>query len=174
MSDVSQGPGWWIAADGKWYPPERHPDYRPQGPPAQSAPPPQIPQGPPVNLPPPVVGPQPPFQPPFAPGASEALEAKDFFRSLYDFSFSSFITLRVIRILYVLITIVYSLAALVAFVVAIARHTAVEIVFAIVVVPIAYIVYMIVARITLEVLMLVFNIGKDVRAIREQGALATR
>lgn len=31
MSDVSQGPGWWIASDGKWYPPHLHPDY-----PAQS------------------------------------------------------------------------------------------------------------------------------------------
>jgi hypothetical protein len=27
MSDVSQGPGWWQASDGKWYPPETHPDY---------------------------------------------------------------------------------------------------------------------------------------------------
>lgn len=27
MSDVSQGPGWWEASDGKWYPPEQHPDY---------------------------------------------------------------------------------------------------------------------------------------------------
>ena len=26
MSDMSQGPGWWIASDGKWYPPELHPD----------------------------------------------------------------------------------------------------------------------------------------------------
>jgi len=26
VSDVSQGPGWWIASDGKWYPPESHPD----------------------------------------------------------------------------------------------------------------------------------------------------
>ena len=25
MSDVSQGSGWWIAVDGKWYPPEQHP-----------------------------------------------------------------------------------------------------------------------------------------------------
>lgn len=25
MSDVSQGPGWWIASDGRWYPPELHP-----------------------------------------------------------------------------------------------------------------------------------------------------
>ena len=26
MSDTSQGPGWWEASDGKWYPPESHPD----------------------------------------------------------------------------------------------------------------------------------------------------
>ncbi len=25
MSDMSQGPGWWIASDDKWYPPESHP-----------------------------------------------------------------------------------------------------------------------------------------------------
>ena len=33
MSDVSQGPGWWQATDGKWYPPA------PQQPPAPPAPP---------------------------------------------------------------------------------------------------------------------------------------
>ena len=25
MSDMQQGPGWWQASDGKWYPPETHP-----------------------------------------------------------------------------------------------------------------------------------------------------
>jgi len=25
VSDVSQGPGWWLASDGKWYPPEQEP-----------------------------------------------------------------------------------------------------------------------------------------------------
>lgn len=29
MSDVSQGPGWWQASDGKWYPPESAPGYQP-------------------------------------------------------------------------------------------------------------------------------------------------
>jgi hypothetical protein len=32
MSDASQGPGWWLASDGKWYPPELWtgpPDARP-------------------------------------------------------------------------------------------------------------------------------------------------
>lgn len=39
MSDVSQGPGWWRASDGKWYPPETHPDYQPPAaPPAPPAP----------------------------------------------------------------------------------------------------------------------------------------
>ena len=27
MSDTSQGPGWWQASDGKWYPPEQAPGY---------------------------------------------------------------------------------------------------------------------------------------------------
>jgi hypothetical protein len=29
MSDVSQGPGWWQAADGKWYPPAPQPQQPP-------------------------------------------------------------------------------------------------------------------------------------------------
>jgi hypothetical protein len=28
MSDASQGPGWWLANDGKWYPPEENPIYQ--------------------------------------------------------------------------------------------------------------------------------------------------
>lgn len=34
MSEASQGPGWWLASDGKWYPPESQP-----APPAPPAPP---------------------------------------------------------------------------------------------------------------------------------------
>jgi hypothetical protein len=29
MSDFSQGPGWWQASDGRWYPPEQAPGYQP-------------------------------------------------------------------------------------------------------------------------------------------------
>jgi hypothetical protein len=28
MSDVSQGEGWWVASDGRWYPPQDHPNDR--------------------------------------------------------------------------------------------------------------------------------------------------
>jgi len=35
MSDSSQGEGWWVASNGKWYAPEQHPDYAtPAAPPA--------------------------------------------------------------------------------------------------------------------------------------------
>jgi hypothetical protein len=32
MSDTAQGPGWWIASDEKWYPPELQPSARPAHP----------------------------------------------------------------------------------------------------------------------------------------------
>jgi hypothetical protein len=37
MSDVSQGPGWWMASDGRWYAPETHPSVRPVAAPPGSA-----------------------------------------------------------------------------------------------------------------------------------------
>jgi hypothetical protein len=47
MSDSSQGPGWWQASDGRWYPPQSHPTQ-------QAAPP---PAAPPQAVPPAYVGP---------------------------------------------------------------------------------------------------------------------
>lgn len=40
MSDISQGEGWWLASDGKWYAPEQHHDYLPPPPVAAVQPPP--------------------------------------------------------------------------------------------------------------------------------------
>jgi uncharacterized RDD family membrane protein YckC len=40
MSDTSQGVGWWIASDGKWYPPELHPSALAAPPPSPGGPPP--------------------------------------------------------------------------------------------------------------------------------------
>jgi Domain of unknown function (DUF4190) len=33
MSDTSQGPGWWQASDGRWYPPQHHPGFQVPAPP---------------------------------------------------------------------------------------------------------------------------------------------
>jgi Domain of unknown function (DUF4282) len=100
----------------------------------------------------------------------DSFEAKGFVRSLYDFKFTSFITLRVIRALYVLITIIYSLGAVVFFIALLVGHTPGGIVIAIIGVPIFYLIYLTLARISLEIVMVVFNIGKDVRAINERGS----
>jgi hypothetical protein len=43
MTDVSPGPGWWIASDGKWYAPELHPSVR------DDCPPPADPSAPPLH-----------------------------------------------------------------------------------------------------------------------------
>jgi|SRR5580658_430950 hypothetical protein len=159
MSDMSQGPGWWQASDGKWYPPEQHPGYR-----TRQA---EAPAGPYQG--PHVMNPQEAPEERLEAHARHALEDKGFIRSLYDFSFSSLVTMRVIRVLYALITIIYSLAAVITFAVLLVRHTPVDIVLAIIVVPLAYLIYLTIARITLEVLMVIFNIGKDVRTLRERG-----
>ena len=38
MSDTSQGPGWWLASDGKWYPPEQWTGPPDTSPPCTGAP----------------------------------------------------------------------------------------------------------------------------------------
>lgn len=64
MSDQSQGTDWWQASDGKWYPPETHPDYV-----APAPPPPPAPPAPPAPTAPPVVQrPLSPQAPPAVPG----------------------------------------------------------------------------------------------------------
>jgi hypothetical protein len=43
VSDTWQGEGWWIASDGKWYPPESHPDSPAPAAPVPVAPAPTVP-----------------------------------------------------------------------------------------------------------------------------------
>ena len=69
MSDTAQGPGWWQASDGKWYPPEQAPGY--------AAPPPPPGAGAPAFGPPPGYGTPPPmaYAPAPASGMSGCLKA---------------------------------------------------------------------------------------------------
>jgi len=62
MSDVGQGEGWWVASDGKWYPPELHPSYAPPPPPPlPSYTPPPLPRPPPAPSPNALATPGPPL-----------------------------------------------------------------------------------------------------------------
>jgi len=99
---------------------------------------------------------------------SDMTSPKGFLASLFDYSFSSFITTRIIKILYVLITIVYSLVAL-AFLAIGISHGPGPAVAAIIFVPIAWLLYMIFARVALEVLIVVFRIGEDIHLVAHPG-----
>ena len=77
MSDTGQGEGWWQASDGKWYPPEQHPDYQAGATQSMGAaqPPPTtaMPPVPPAAPPPGPGGPGGPGgPPPGAPGAGSS------------------------------------------------------------------------------------------------------
>jgi uncharacterized membrane protein len=100
---------------------------------------------------------------------SPSLDAKGFFQSLFDFSFSSLITTRIIRIVYIVITVVYSLVAVVFLIAGLASGTGSGIAFAIIFVPIGYLLYLVFTRIWLELIIIVFRIGEDIRAIRTSG-----
>jgi hypothetical protein len=97
------------------------------------------------------------------------VDAKGFFRSLFDVGFTSLITTKIIRFVYTLLLIVYSFVALFFFIVGLASGKPGGIFFALVGVPIAYLIYLVFARIWMEFLIVVFRIGDDVHAIRVQG-----
>ncbi|MHB1773383.1 MAG: DUF4282 domain-containing protein [Acidimicrobiales bacterium] len=94
-----------------------------------------------------------------------------FLKSLYDFSFSIFVTSKIIRVLYIIITIVYSLVALLFFI-DFARSGTLGLVAAIVLVPLGYLLSLTLARIMLELVMVVFRIGEDLRVIRDGGTFS--
>jgi hypothetical protein len=98
-----------------------------------------------------------------------ALDTKGFFRSLFDFGFTSLITTRIIRVLYALIVIVYSLGAVILFITGLASGKAGGILFAIIFVPLGYLIYLVLTRVWMEFLIILFRIGDDIHAIRVGG-----
>ncbi|MGI9022195.1 MAG: DUF4282 domain-containing protein [Acidimicrobiales bacterium] len=100
---------------------------------------------------------------------ASAAEAKGLFKSLYDFNFSSLITTKVIRFVYALVVVVYSLVAIGLFILGLASGEASGVFGSLIVVPIAYLLYLVFTRIWMEFLIVVFRIGEDIRAIRVGG-----
>jgi hypothetical protein len=98
------------------------------------------------------------------------LDAKGFLRSLYDFSFTSLITTKIIRFVYALLVIVYSVFAVIFFIAGLASGKPAGVFLAIIGVPIGYLIYVIILRIWMEILIVVFRIGDDVHAIRVGGS----
>jgi Domain of unknown function (DUF4282)/Protein of unknown function (DUF2510) len=104
--------------------------------------------------------------------AAPSYTAKGFFSSLFDTSFSSLIATRVIKVAYVIAIVIVSLEAVGGLVAAFATKEAGAVVAAIIFLPIVWLVSLIWIRILLELVIIIFRIGEDVRRISLSSVLA--
>jgi hypothetical protein len=165
MSDQAQGPGWWQASDGKWYPPEQRP-ARPE-PETRAATGPGPDQGGPGMQ---QAGAQGPWPQP-GPGYQRPAGEKGFFASLYDPSFDTFVTPRLLRVFYMIVLVVLTVGAVLVLISGLASGEAGGILAALIIVPIGYFLYLIFARIYFELVAALFRIADDLRAIRRDRGL---
>jgi len=147
----------------------------PSSPPPHSAPPPPpppgygspqqgyAPAGPPG--PPQGAGGYAPAPPP--PPVSAGVGAKGFLGSLFDFSFTTFVTPKMIRVLYILITVVLGLGY-VAFVVGAFLQGVGRGLLVLVAGAVVALFYLVFARVALEFYMAVFRMSDDMQALRRQ------
>jgi hypothetical protein len=101
--------------------------------------------------------------------ASRPTESKGFLASLFDFSFTSFITTKIIKVIYVLVTILIFLGALAYTITAFAISKLVGIAVLIIGDPLFIIIGMALWRISLEFIVVFFRMADDVKALRDRG-----
>ena len=100
--------------------------------------------------------------------AAKSADAKGFLSALFDFSFTSFVTTRIIKVLYILILVLVLLSAL-AFTIAAFRGSATRgLVTLIILDPLFILIVMAFWRLVLESFVVRFRIAEDVRAMRER------
>ncbi len=100
---------------------------------------------------------------------ARAADSKGFFGALFDFSFTSLVTTRIIKVLYVLILVLAVLSALVYTVIAFRVSAVFGFLTLVIGDPLFIIIVMAFWRLVLEAFVVVFRIAEDVRALRERG-----
>ncbi len=92
---------------------------------------------------------------------------KGFFGSLFDFSFTDFITTSIIKVLYILAVIGSAIAAIIVLISGLGGGGA-EALLAIILAPVMFILYVILARIWMEVILVLFRIAENTGKLVEQ------
>lgn len=152
MTEQGPGQGWPGEAAGRGRakppPPEATAQYaQPQpGPPPGQAPPPQPP-----------------------PPAEVRTATQGFINSLFDFSFTSFVTPKVIRVLYALIMIGVGLGVIFFVIVAFRANAALGAISLLILGPVYFLVTMAFYRLVLEFFMVTFRIYEELHLIRRRG-----
>ena len=102
-------------------------------------------------------------------GPQQVAGSKGFFGALFDFSFTSFVTTKIIKVLYVLILVLAVVSALVYTIVAFRVSPGFGILTLVIGDPLFIIIVMAFWRLVLEAFIVVFRISDDIRALRERG-----
>jgi Domain of unknown function (DUF4282) len=104
----------------------------------------------------------------------QTMSAKGFFASLFDFSFSSLITTKIIKLVYIIAVIAIGLFLLIGLLtglIQLVSGSAIGGLVEIILTPIIALIYLILSRIYLELVIILFRIGEDVRRLADsQGA----
>jgi len=98
----------------------------------------------------------------------ELLQGKGFFPSLFDFSFRSFITLRFIKVLYIVIIVLAGIVAFIFFAAAVASGNVGQMILGLLFAGVFFFFYVILARLALELLVVIFRIGENTSILVEQ------
>jgi hypothetical protein len=102
--------------------------------------------------------------------AQQGADSKGFFGALFDFSFTSFVTTRIIKVLYALILVLAVLSALLFTITMFRVNAVLGLLTLIIGDPLFIIIVMAFWRLVLESFVVVFRIAEDVRALRERGS----
>jgi hypothetical protein len=104
------------------------------------------------------------------------MEPKGFFGALFDVSFTSFVTTRIIKVIYVITLVLIGLTALVFVVAAFDDSVGAGIFVLVIAAPLLSLLYVIYARVLLELVIAIFRImehtGEQVALLRGQAAPA--
>ncbi len=103
-----------------------------------------------------------PTPPPPPPGSRLADESTGFFAALFDFNFQHFVTPKIIKVVYIVITVLIALGAIGFLIAALASGEGGAIFAALIFVPLGALIYLALARMSLELYYAVIRLSEDV------------
>ena len=95
-------------------------------------------------------------------------EKKGFFGSLFDLSFSEFVTTKIIKFLFVLAIIGSAIGALIVVIIGFASGSVTAGILLLLLSPVVFIVYVLLSRIWLELIIVIFRIAENTTQLVQQ------
>jgi len=95
--------------------------------------------------------------------STSSAETPGFFAALFDYSFNTFITPMIIKFVYVLVTVGIAIGYLVIAIAMFSRSTSIGVLWLLIIGPILAVLYLALARMTLEFYLAVVRVSEDVR-----------